>query len=204
MSRVIDFRDDGDDRDWPNAASVPSLPITRKRLRDEKESSKDARPRSENGPKKKTALGSAAEVVADLEREDDVEVAPRRNKRRGITSEPTAKKEVEVAPRRNQRRGVRRSESIAKTYAAGKCAQILKGLHATDKHGGSEDAQAAAHRESHKGFAATASSWQDRLSELADYSEIHGHCNVPRTYSENTKLANWVRLGRPVERACRL
>jgi hypothetical protein len=35
-------------------------------------------------------------------------------------------------------------------------------------------------------------SWQDRLSELADYRKIHGHCNVPRIYSENNKLGHWV------------
>jgi predicted chitinase len=34
--------------------------------------------------------------------------------------------------------------------------------------------------------------WDDRLSELADYRTIHGHCNVPANYSENTKLAHWV------------
>jgi hypothetical protein len=34
--------------------------------------------------------------------------------------------------------------------------------------------------------------WEDRLSELADYRKIHGHCNVPHNYSENIKLANWV------------
>jgi hypothetical protein len=34
--------------------------------------------------------------------------------------------------------------------------------------------------------------WEDRLSELADYRYIHGHCNVPKNYSENSKLANWV------------
>jgi hypothetical protein len=34
--------------------------------------------------------------------------------------------------------------------------------------------------------------WEDRLSELADYRTIHGHCNVPQKYSKNTKLANWV------------
>jgi hypothetical protein len=28
--------------------------------------------------------------------------------------------------------------------------------------------------------------WEDRLSELADYRKIHGHCNVPWGYSENT------------------
>jgi transposase-like protein len=36
------------------------------------------------------------------------------------------------------------------------------------------------------------SAWEDRLSELAEYRKIHGHCNVPRSYSENVKLANWV------------
>jgi hypothetical protein len=34
--------------------------------------------------------------------------------------------------------------------------------------------------------------WKDRLNELADYRKIYGHCNVPRNYSESTKLANWV------------
>jgi hypothetical protein len=34
--------------------------------------------------------------------------------------------------------------------------------------------------------------WEGRLSELADYRKIHGHCNVPSKYSENTKLATWV------------
>ena len=33
--------------------------------------------------------------------------------------------------------------------------------------------------------------WEDRLSELADYRKIHGHCNVPQRYKENLKLATW-------------
>jgi hypothetical protein len=33
----------------------------------------------------------------------------------------------------------------------------------------------------------------DHLNELADYRKINGgHCNVPRKYSENIKLAKWV------------
>jgi hypothetical protein len=39
---------------------------------------------------------------------------------------------------------------------------------------------------------ADATTWEVRFSELADYSKIHGHCNVPKKYSENTQLANWV------------
>jgi hypothetical protein len=36
------------------------------------------------------------------------------------------------------------------------------------------------------------SAWEVRLSELADYRKIHGHCNVPHNYSEKSKLGHWV------------
>jgi hypothetical protein len=36
-------------------------------------------------------------------------------------------------------------------------------------------------------------SWEDRLSELADYRKNNGHCNVPgQNYNDNSKLASWV------------
>jgi hypothetical protein len=38
--------------------------------------------------------------------------------------------------------------------------------------------------------------WEERLSELAEYRKIHGHCNVPKRYSENSKLGNWVQAQR--------
>jgi hypothetical protein len=31
--------------------------------------------------------------------------------------------------------------------------------------------------------------WEDRLSELADYHKIKGHCNVPGSTAKNSKLA---------------
>jgi hypothetical protein len=34
--------------------------------------------------------------------------------------------------------------------------------------------------------------WEDRLSELADFREIHGHCNVTKSYAGNSKLFHWV------------
>jgi hypothetical protein len=34
--------------------------------------------------------------------------------------------------------------------------------------------------------------WEVRLSELAEFRKIHGHCNVPWGCSENATLANWV------------
>jgi hypothetical protein len=42
------------------------------------------------------------------------------------------------------------------------------------------------------GWGVCATAWEDRLSELTDYSIIHGHCNVPKNYHENTQLAYWV------------
>jgi hypothetical protein len=39
-------------------------------------------------------------------------------------------------------------------------------------------------------------SWEDRLSELADYRKIHGDCIVPRSYNRNTQLASWVEYQR--------
>jgi hypothetical protein len=211
MSRVIDLCEDSDDNgEWPNTASVPSLPLSRKRPRDKEELSNDASlSRNENGPGNNTATGSA-EFVVDLELADKVEVSPHR-----------------------KRRGDVKCQRTAKNVAAGKCAQILKGVVATEKDVGSEDAQRADHRESHEGIAVAAShpinsdseqksrddgsankhsqklstskppsnasgrectvSWEGHLSQLADYRKIHGHCNVPTRCSENTRLANWVK-----------
>jgi hypothetical protein len=50
------------------------------------------------------------------------------------------------------------------------------------------------------GFEWVVTAWEDRLSELADYREIHGHCNVPYNCSENAKLARWVSRQRNIYR----
>jgi hypothetical protein len=47
-------------------------------------------------------------------------------------------------------------------------------------------------KHSQKRSTSQGTAWEDRLSELADYRKLHGHCNVPKGYSENTKLATWV------------
>jgi hypothetical protein len=84
-----------------------------------------------NGPVKKTVTGSVAFAV-DLELADEGEIS--------------------VAPHR-KRRGVVRIERSAKNDAV--CLQIRKGVEATEV--GSEGAQVADHRESHKGIASAAS-----------------------------------------------
>jgi hypothetical protein len=202
MSQVIDLCEGDDNGEWPNAASAPPLPLSRKRRRDKEneESFNDAHPRNENGSGKKTAAGWA-EFVFDVELADEVKVRYTLHRKR---------------------RSVMKSERSAKNDAARKIAQTLKEIHTADEDVGSEDAQVVDYEESHRGSAATAShpmnsdpekisrddgsankhpqsrstskgtAWEDRLNELADYRKVHGHCNVPKRYSENTKLGRWV------------
>jgi hypothetical protein len=103
MSQVIDLYEDSSDDNGESstAASAPSLPLSRKRLREKEESSNDDPPRSENGTGGKTAIGSA-EFAVDLEIADAAEVS--------------------ISPHK-KRRGVTNGEQSAKSDAAGKSAQ---------------------------------------------------------------------------------
>jgi hypothetical protein len=38
--------------------------------------------------------------------------------------------------------------------------------------------------------------WEERFNELADFKDIHGHCNVPSRYAANQSLAIWVQSQR--------
>jgi hypothetical protein len=38
--------------------------------------------------------------------------------------------------------------------------------------------------------------WDDKFQELKDFSERHGHCNVPSRYAHNRQLSIWVRSQR--------
>jgi hypothetical protein len=40
------------------------------------------------------------------------------------------------------------------------------------------------------------SAWEERLVELKDFCDTHGHCNVPCTYKANPPLAAWVKCQR--------
>ena len=39
-------------------------------------------------------------------------------------------------------------------------------------------------------------SWEERFNDLAEFSEVNGHCNVPSTYPENHQLSVWVKCQR--------
>jgi hypothetical protein len=82
-------------------------------------SSHATHPRSANSSGVKTA-SSSAEFVIDLELADEVEVS--------------------VSPHR-KRHGVIQSERSGKSDTGGECAQIVKGVQATQKDVGSEDSE---------------------------------------------------------------
>jgi hypothetical protein len=176
MSPVNDFYevDSDDNGEW----SAPSLPVSRKR----------SLTRSSKRLRDKTATTSV-EPVVDLELADEVEVSPPKRRRDGVGSKPCGNND-----------------------AAGNCAQILKGLRATEQDVGSEDLEQtsqddestnkhpqilsilkvppkASGRQRRRVYKYT---WEDRFGELTDYCETHGHCNVPKNYNKNTKLAKWV------------
>jgi hypothetical protein len=175
MSQEIDLcRDSDDDGEQPNTASVPSLPLSRKRPRDKEESSNDAHPRNENGPGNKTGTGSAKFVV-DLERADKVETV--------------------VSPHRT-RRAVEKSELTAKNDVARKCAQILKEVHATERDVGSEDAEVADHCESHEGVAAAAAASHQMNMDEASMPADEASVPMETESSNDTSTATSTTAGR--------
>jgi hypothetical protein len=196
MSQVIDLCEDSDDDngECPNTASVPSPPLSRK---------SDAHFRNESsGRGGKTATGSA-EFAADLELADEVEAASPHQKRRvtgncahilkgvhdtekDIGGEDT---QVHVEDRRE-------SHDVFATAAA-----ASHPMNADSEQTSRDDG--SVHKNSWKpstskpasiasGRQWKESTWEDRLSELADYRKIYGNCNVPTNYSGNYKLGTWV------------
>ena len=163
MSQIIDLCEDSDDGEWPRTASGPSLQLSVKRPRDKEKSFNEAHLGNENGPEnKKTATGSAGFVV-DLERADKVEISPHKKRRRVV-----------------------RSERNVRDYVAGLCLQILKGVEATEKYAGSEDARVADHCESHEGIAAVASHPMDSDSERTSQNDGSTNINSQKQSTSKT------------------
>jgi superfamily II DNA or RNA helicase len=46
--------------------------------------------------------------------------------------------------------------------------------------------------------------WNQNLTELAQFRQQHGHCNVPRWFQENQPLATWLQAQRKAKRAGKL
>jgi hypothetical protein len=90
-----------------------------------------------------------------------------------------------------------RSERSGKNDAAGNCAESQEEVEATERDVGDSEQASQNDGSANTNFEKLSTAkplgrqgrvWEGRLSELADYRKIHGHCNVSQSYSENAKL----------------
>jgi hypothetical protein len=213
MSQEIDLLKDsgGDDGEWPNTASAPPLSLSRKRPRHEDVGSGDAQVLVDH---RESHEGIAAAVSVSHPMTLDSELTSRNDESADKYSQKqSTSKAPSNASRRQSRvsyREDRLSELADYRKIHGHC-NVPRNYSENTKLAKWVAQQRVYYRLHKKGktspmttfriqeleslgfeWASHASAWEDRLSELADYRKIHGHCNVPQNYSENAKLANWV------------
>jgi hypothetical protein len=222
MSQVFDLCEAGsdDNGDWPNTALVPPLPLSRKRLRDKEVSSEHAHPRNENGSGNKTATGGWAEFVFDLELADDVEVSPHKNHWRMVggkcsilTTERVKALEGsgflgslsrsswddrlrELADYRKIHGHCNVSNSCREDPKLANWVRTQRTQYKLHVEGKASHMTLSRIQELEiMGFewGVCNASWEARLSELADYRKIHGHCNATKSHNNNSKLVHWVK-----------
>ncbi len=51
---------------------------------------------------------------------------------------------------------------------------------------------------------AFSAAWEEMFAALQDYKSKHGHCNVPKTWPDNPKFANWTRTQREIKKRNRI
>jgi hypothetical protein len=137
MSQEINLREDSHDKgEWPNTASIPSLPLSRNRPRRDEVGNEDAQVAEHRESHECIAAAGSQPMNSDSEQTSQNDGSANKHSQKPSTSKPPSNSS------RRQWRG--------------------------------------------------ASAWKDRLTELAHYRKIHGHCNVPQRYSKNPKLGAWV------------
>jgi hypothetical protein len=203
MSQVVDLCEDSDDNgEPPNTAPFPSLSLSGKRRRDKEE--------SENGRVSKNAKDSAKFVV-DLELANDAEISPHRKQRVVVISISSVKNDA-AGNCAIMLKGVKATEREAGSVDAQvtdhsesnesiPAAAATHPINSDSEQSSRDDDSTEKHTQrlstskpptKASGRQGRYSAWEDRLSELAEYHKIHGHCNVPHSYSDNLKLGQWV------------
>jgi hypothetical protein len=212
MSQEIDLREDSDDNgEWPNTAAVPPLPYSRKRPRHE-----DAAQLADHRePHEGIATAGSQPMQSDSKKtktsRDDV--STNKLSQKLSTSKPPSNAsgwQGRLLTPWEQCWEHRLGELTGYHKIHGHC-NVPQKYSENTKLGvwvGKQRTQYRLHLEGKKSFMTAFrinalgsldfewdshnATWGDRLGELADYRKIHGHCNVPQKYRENTTLANWV------------
>jgi hypothetical protein len=182
-----------DNGELPNTASAHPLPLSRKRPRDEEESSNDAHPRNGNDPRNKPATGSAEFVVDQEDDSDDSSEEALPYQEQGGDWAEKFKELYDYHQHRGHcsfRDQDPEHVELSKWVFSQRC-EYRRMVGGKDSILIPERVQAL----NRLGFVWSRSRpcWEDRFSQLADFRFIHGHCSVPTNNNESTKLANFVR-----------
>jgi hypothetical protein len=164
MSQVIDLCGDSesdDNGEWPNTASIPPLPFSRKRTRDNQEeiSSNDDDPRDQNDSENVNATGFT-DLTVDLEVAEKAEDSPYRKRRSVMTSGRSVK-------------------DCAKIAAAWEV-NLNDLVDYRNIHGHCNVPQHCSKN------TMSITRWEDRFSELTTYRKIHGHCMLLQLAASTT------------------
>jgi hypothetical protein len=208
MSQEIDLRKDSgdDDGEGPNTASAPPLSLSRKRPRHEDVGSEDAKVLLEHHEAHE-GLAAAASHPMTL----DTELTSRNDestnkysqkqstlklpsKSSGQQSRVWEHRLSELADYRKIHGHCNVPKNYSKNTKLGRWVGSQRRFYQLRKEGKTSPMTLSRIQELESlGFEwGVNTAWEDRLSELADYRKIYGHCNVPKNYSENTKLGSWV------------
>jgi hypothetical protein len=210
MSQVLDLREGSDDNgEWPNTASVASLPLSKKRPRD-KDESNDDHPRNVKGPQ--IVKGDHA-TEKDVDSEDSEQIS----RRDGSANKNSQKLSISKPPSNASRRQYsvsawedRLSELSNYRKTRGHC-NVPQNYSENTKLSNWVGHQRCQYRWKLEGKTSSmtlsriqqleslgfewdsrGTTWEDRLIELAAYREIHGHCIVSKGNKAYSTLANWV------------
>jgi hypothetical protein len=194
MLRVNNLCEDSDDDgEWSNtnAASVPPLLVSRKRPRKNEESSKNGayHPSNENHP------GNRNDRSANEYSQSPSSSEPPSNASGRKSNSPWEFRFSELSDYRKIHGNCNVPQHYSENAKLGswvKTQRTQYKLHREGKISSLTPYRLQALESLGFKWNMKCSVWEVRLSELADYCKIHGHCNVPYNYSENAKLATWV------------
>jgi hypothetical protein len=211
MSQEIDLpKDSGDDDgEWPNTASAPPLSLSRKRPRHEHVGSEDAQVLLEHHESHEGLAAAASQpMTLDSELKSRNDGSAKKCSQKLMTLKLPSKSSgqhgrdsvwknrlSELAEYRKLHGHCNVPDKYSKNAKLANWVGTQRGNYMLRNEGKTSPMTLSRIQELESlGFEwrVCIAAWEDRLSELADYRKIHGHCNVPTNYSENNKLAKWV------------
>jgi uncharacterized protein YerC len=195
------------------APSVPPLPLSRKRPRDGDVGSEDVQVAGHRESHEGIAAAASQPINSDLEQISRNDGSEKKRSKKRSTSEPPSNASGRQRRVSSWRNRVSELEDFRKIYGhcnvsvnysenlkLAKWVEKQRTFHRLHRDGEKSSLTLSRIQELHSmgfDFRANAETvWEDRLRELADFHESHGHCNVPDSYCGKSNLAYWVAIQR--------